>query len=71
MRNYENTLKIAQTICVDIQKQQMDEIRVGYSGTLDAAKSELERWKGLYLLKVSEIASITNDTATGTEIINN
>jgi len=70
MKAYNNTLKIAETICVDIQKQQMGEIKNGYNVSLKLAEEEAKKWKNVYNLKLKEIESSSSSSSTE-EIINN
>lgn len=68
MENYKETLKIAETICVDIQTQQMGEIKTGYNNSLKIAEEEVKKWKGIYAAKLREV-NLT--TSTSSVIIKN
>jgi hypothetical protein len=48
MSVYENTLKLANTICVDIQKQQMSEIKDNYAEKVKTAEEEAKKWRFNY-----------------------
>lgn len=69
MNTYRDTLKIAETICVDIQTQQMGEIKNGYNNSLRLAEEEAKKWKGIYAAKLKEVKVSTSSPSS--EIIKN
>ncbi len=48
MIQLENTLDIAQTICVDIQKNQLDEIKNKYKLDINSCQEDAKYWKDSY-----------------------
>jgi hypothetical protein len=72
MEDYRNTLKTAEAICVDIQRQQMGEIKNGYNASLKLAEEEAKKWKGIYTQKLkesTEASSSVSISASSSEAI--
>ena len=65
MQDYKDTLATAEAICVDIQRQQMGEIKNGYNTSLKLAEEEAKKWKGIYTQKLKE----TNEASPSVVII--
>ena len=46
---YERTLELANSICVDVQVNQLEEIKENYKNKVDTAEAEALKWKNYYL----------------------
>ena len=46
---WENTLKTAHSICVDVQQNQLSEIKSNYENRVNQAEEEAKKWKEYYL----------------------
>ena len=57
---WETALDTTQSVCVDVQKSQLDEIRKFHNEELKIAQEETEKWKNyyLYLQKQNEEESL-------------
>ena len=49
LQMWENTLKTAQAICVDVQQNQLVAIKENYESRVRLAEAEAKKWKGYYL----------------------
>ena len=49
LQMWENTLKTAQAICVDVQQNQLADIKDNYENRARLAEAEAEKWKSYYL----------------------
>jgi len=49
LQMWENTLKTAQAICVDVQQNQLADIKESYESRTKIAEAEAEKWKSYYL----------------------
>ena len=60
MQIYERTLKLANTICVEIQQQQMSEIKGNCVDKIKIAEEEVKKWKNYYT-NLQKQATSSND----------
>jgi len=58
---WENTLNIAEAICVDVQQNQLDEIKRIYETRATEAEAEAEKWKGYYNWQKKELNNLKNN----------
>lgn len=69
---WENTLKTAHSICVDVQQNQLSEIKQNYLTRIETAEQEAEKWKSYYLYQknLSEDNSKSNENENESKAIN-
>jgi hypothetical protein len=60
MQTYERTLNLAREICVNIQQQQMSEIKGNYADKVKTAEEEAKKWKNYYT-NLQKQATSSND----------
>lgn len=58
---WENTLKTAHSICVDVQTQQLETIENNYQERIKTAELEAEKWKGYYNWQKKELNDLKNN----------
>ena len=58
---WENTLKTAHSICVDVQQNQLSEIKINYQERIKSAETEAKKWKDYYTWQKKELNDLKNN----------
>ena len=64
---WQDTLNTAHSICVDIQTNQLEEIKGNYQARIKSAEEEAEKWKSYYNYQKKELNNLKDNNSNEEE----